>query len=71
MDPALQRALTDAQVAQTLQQTQQNNAQLNLQLQQQQIQQQQQVLTTLPPPVWQQQFQPGPATAPPRPLTPQ
>jgi hypothetical protein len=71
-DPALQRALADAQVSQTLQQTQQANAQLNFELQQQQIRQQQQVLTTLPPPAYQQPlYQPGPATGAPRSLTPQ
>ena len=63
-DPAIQRALTDAQVQQTLQQTQQNNAQLNFELQQQQLRQQQQ-FNTMPPPAYQQ-----PAYGTPRPLTP-
>jgi hypothetical protein len=63
LDPALQRAQADAQISQTLNQTQQADAQLNFQLQQQQIQQQQQVLTTLPPPAYQlPAYQPGPAT---------
>ncbi|HVZ27938.1 MAG TPA: hypothetical protein VG798_04710 [Rhizomicrobium sp.] len=72
LDPALQRAQADAQVNQTLNQTQQANAQLNFELQQQQLRQQQQVLSTLPPPAYQQPaYQPGPATAPPRSLIPQ
>jgi len=63
-DPALQRAQTQAQIYQTLQQTQLNNTNLQFQLQQNEARQQQ-LFNTLPPPAY------GlPAYAPPTPLTP-
>ncbi|HWY62659.1 MAG TPA: hypothetical protein VNW15_12230 [Rhizomicrobium sp.] len=65
LDPALQRAQADAQVNQTLQQTQQNNANLQFQLQQNEIRQQQ-LFNTMPPPAYQQ-----PAWQPPQISTPQ
>jgi hypothetical protein len=63
-DPALQRAQADAQVNQILQQTQQNNANLQFQLQQNEIRQQQ-LFNTMPPPAYQQPaWQPPPISTP-------
>ena len=69
-DPALQRALADAQVSQTLKQTQANTSQLQFQLQQNENRQQQ-LFNTMPPPAYQQPAYQLPAYAPPRSLTPQ
>ena len=68
-DPALQRAQTQAQVDQQLQQTQHNNLQTQQSVQQNQIQQQQ-LFNSMPPPAYQQpawqqpQFVPPPAPPP-------
>jgi outer membrane biogenesis lipoprotein LolB len=60
-DPALERAQTQAQVNQQLQQTQQNNTQMQMQLQQNQANQQQ-LFNSMPPPAYQQPlYAPPPA----------
>jgi hypothetical protein len=66
-DPALQRAQTQAQVSQTLQQTQQNNADMQFQLQQNQARQQQQ-FNSMAPPGYQQPAWQGPQMLTPQPL---
>lgn len=66
-DPALQRAQTQAQVNQTLQQTQQNNAAMQSQLQQNEARQQQQ-FNMMAPPGYQQPAWQGPQMLIPPPL---
>ena len=70
-DPALQRAQAQAEVNQTLLQTQQSNLSTQFSVQQNELRQQQQ-FNAMPPPAYQlPAFQPGPASAPPRQLSPQ
>ena len=68
-DPAYQRAQAQAQIDQSLAQTQQNNANMQYQVQQNQIEQQQQ-FNAMPPPAYQMPAYQQPAYAPPRSLTP-
>jgi hypothetical protein len=68
-DPAVQRAQAQAQIDQTLQQTQLNNLSTQYSIQQNELRQQQQ-FGAMPPPAYQLPAYQLPANAPPRPLTP-